>query len=484
MLNCLLVASSKTTGGFEYFVTLPNNGLASIAGNINKEYCNVEILDLVKVRYKAKSHFTNYIKQNHFDIIGFSCMVFQFNEILELARLVKLIDKNIITVIGGYYATVCHDELLESDNMQYFNFIIRGEGEITFRKLIDGLHNGQNGENVPGLSFIKDGKACINPRIELADLSLLNLPDRNARIFRKGFSFLNFPADVSETSRGCTYTCNFCSITRMYGTTYRRFPINRIIEDIKNIRNNGVKVILFSDDNITLDIKHFEELCNAIISNGLTDIKYIIQASVKGFHDNPHLPALVSKAGFKWIFLGIESYSDDALKFFHKDNQLKSSDVQNVVRALKNEKIFVFGAIILGNPFDTRDTIQRAYQFVKEIKIDMPIFLSLTPFPGTELRDNLLKNNYITNLNDYSRYDNYQVNVRTDSLSSFELFEAIDSIIQKYYVDSGAIFKVLSKYPLFFIKSFFYFLWRHPDMVFHHLTKGRFLKKARERKYA
>jgi radical SAM superfamily enzyme YgiQ (UPF0313 family) len=483
MLSCLLVASSKTIGGFEYFVNLPNGGLASIAANINKTQCNVKILDLVAVRFKAKKYFTAYIKNNHFDIIGFSCMVFQFYEILELAKIAKSIDRNIITVLGGYYATVNHDELLASDDMNYFDFVVRGEGETVFRKLVGAIYRKEGYENIHGLSYRQNGVIINNQDGNLAELNELKIPDRNARVFRKGFDMLGYPADVCETSRGCTQTCNFCSISKMYGRSYRKYKIERIIEDLKDAKSRGAKAIFFTDDNITLNAGHFEELCCEIISSGLNDMKYAIQASVQGFYNNPHLPGLIKKAGFEWVFLGIESNRDEGLEFYHKDNQLKSSYIETVIHNLQEKGVFVIGGVIVGNPYDNRETIQQTYDFVKKAGIDLTIFFTLTPYPGTKLREELIARNYVTNLHDYSRYDSYQTNIRTDYLTSFELFEAIDKVIQKSYVDTGAIKKIIKRYPWFFIKSFFKYLIYHPDMVFHHLTKGRFLAARRKAKF-
>jgi anaerobic magnesium-protoporphyrin IX monomethyl ester cyclase len=483
LLKCLLVASSKTIGGFDYFTNLPNGGLASIAGNIDKSNCEIKILDLVVVRYKAKKYFTKYIRNNHFDIIGFSCMVFQYHEMLELAGIVKGIDKNIITVLGGYYATVNHEELLSSDDMRFFDIIVRGEGEIAFGKLIDAVYLKKNYEDIPGISYIKEGKIINNPGGELSDLKDLKLPDRSARVFKNGFTMLNYPADVCETSRGCTQTCNFCSISKMYGKSYRQYEIERIIEDLKDAKRRGAKAIFFTDDNITLNAKHFEQLCSAIMGNGLDDIKYAVQASVQGFYNNPHLPALIKKAGFEWVFLGIESNTDEVLEFYKKNNQLKSSHVETVIKSLQKEGIFVIGGVIVGNPYDNRETIRRTYEFVKKAGIDLTIFFTLTPYPGTRLREELIAKNYVTNLHDYSKYDSYQTNIKTDYLTSFELFEEIDKVIQKSYIDTGAVKKIIKRYPLFFAKSFFKYLIHHPDMVFHHLTQGRFLAKKRKAKF-
>ena len=113
------------------------------------------------------------------------------------------------------------------------------------------------------------------------------------------FRIMDYKADVVETTRGCTFTCKYCTITKMYGRSYRKFTIERILKDITDAEKHGAKSILFTDDNIVLNRKHFEELCNGIINAGLNKIKYVTQASVQGFVQNPHLPELMRKAGFE-----------------------------------------------------------------------------------------------------------------------------------------------------------------------------------------
>ncbi len=479
MLKCLLVASSKTIAGFEYFLKVPNSGLASLAANVDRSNCSVKILDLVAVKTSPEKYFARFIKKNKFHLIGFSCMVFQYSQMERLARIAKENDPSVKTVLGGYYPTVNCENYTSPDDMRYFDFIIRGEGEIPFRKLTGELNSDLNFENVPSLTYVKEGKIIHNECSEPAGLNTLRIPDRDARIIKRGFSILNTPVDVCETSRGCTFTCNFCCISKMYGRSFRKYTVKRIIEDIKDAKSRGAKAIFFSDDNITLDVKHLESLCSAIIDNGLNKMKFFTQASVKGFHDNPNLARLMRQAGFEWIFLGIESPDDESLKFFKKDNQLKSSDIEGVVNSLRNENIFTIGGIIIGNPNDSAESINKTYEYLKKIKVDMITVMALTPYPGTELRNELIKKNYITNRDDLSRYDNYHVNVRTEYLNSGELFNILDSITHKYFVGSGAIVRIIKRYPLFFIKSFSRFIVYHPDMVFHHLTKGVFLSRKR-----
>ncbi len=485
MIRCLLVASSKITGYGAFLMTQPNGGLSSLAANVNSEICDVKILDLVAVRFNAKSYFTKYISKNHFDVIGFSAMVFQYAEMLELAKIAKKLNPNVKTVLGGYHATVAFEDILQSNDMDYIDFVVRGEGEVAFRKLTEALYRGTSCDNIPGVSFKKDGKIVQNAPGELLNLDDIALPNRDCRVIKnKSFKIFGYQTDVVETSRGCTFTCNYCTITKMYGRSFRQFSNERVLQDIQDAKDHGAKAIFFTDDNIVLNKTHFEELCNGIIDRGLNDIKYLTQASVQGFSRNPYLTKLMRKAGFEWVFLGIESDSDDSLKFFKKDNQFETSETETVVRALQENDIFVFGGFIVGNPSDSKESLWRTYEYTKRLGLDATLFFTLTPYPGTELRKELLNGNYITNLNDYSYYDCINANVRTDSLSSYELYRVIDSINHMTFTDGGVYKRIWKRYPLFFVKTILMMIYHYPNWVFHHLTQGRFLEGKRKKEFA
>lgn len=485
MLKCLLVASSKITGYGAFLMTQPNGGLSSLAANVNREICDVKILDLVAVRFNSKSYFTKYIRKNHFDLIGFSSMVFQYAEMLELAQIAKKMNPNVITVLGGYHATVAFDDILNSSDTDYIDYVVSGEGEAAFRELTEAIYHGTGCENIPGVSFKKDGQIVRNPPGQLLNLDDIRLPDRNCRVIKnKKFRIFQYQTDVVETSRGCTFTCNYCTITKMYGRSYRRYPVERVLRDIQDAKDHGARAIFFTDDNIVLNKDHFEELCNGIIDRGLNDIKYLTQASVQGFSRNPHLTKLMRKAGFEWVFLGIESDSDDSLKFFKKDNQFETSETEFVVRSLQENGIFVFGGFIVGNPSDDKASLWRTYEYTKKLGLDATLFFMLTPYPGTELRQELLKGEYITNLHDYSYYDCINANIRTDYLDSYELYRVIDSINHMTFTDGGVYKRIWKRYPWFFVKTLFMMIYHYPDWVFHHFTQGRFLEKKRRKEFA
>src|SRR5207249_6719127 len=102
-------------------------------------------------------------------------------------------------------------------------------------------------------------------------------PNRSARVL-DGYTLLGRRVDVVETSRGCTFDCSFCSIIEMRGRNFHPYAIDRVLADIADARRHGAQAIFLVDDNITLDIRRFESLCQAIVDAGLNDVDYVVQA--------------------------------------------------------------------------------------------------------------------------------------------------------------------------------------------------------------
>jgi radical SAM superfamily enzyme YgiQ (UPF0313 family) len=255
----------------------------------------------------------------------------------------------------------------------------------------------------------------------------------------------------------------------MYGKSFRKFSIDRIITDLEDAKRYGARGIFITDDNVTIDGKRLIELSNEIIRAKLK-MTFAVQASVRGFKKNPGLAKALAQAGTKFVFLGIENASDDNLEFMQKSNQLTTHDTELVVKELKKNGILVVGGFIFGNPDDKEEDMIRNYNFAKKIGIDIQLFNILTPHLKTELREELLKEDLITNIDDYTKYNHYAANVKTKHLSTEELFKIRNKLDAKYTVESGAIFRLFKAYPAFFTKLMFWMLWNEPKNWIEHTT--------------
>ena len=420
-MRVLLVAMPDTVSALDPVMRVPNLGLCSIAGNL--EGCDVRVIDLVFHNRHIGRLLQRLMEEFKPEIVGLSAMSFQFASACRVSRICRGVNPDVAVVLGGYHASLMYQEIATGAEAELFDFLIRGEGEVTFPSLVQELISGRRDfRRIPGLSFRKDDKFHHNSPASLVNIDTLKPPNRDCRVLDCA-RFLGHRFDCVETSRGCTMRCRFCSITRMYGRSIRKFALERVIAELHQLKRKGIEGVFFVDDNITLDVPRLKRLCSLIIDEKLNRMSYAIQASVPGITSDPELAELLGRAGFRWVFLGIESGISKNLESMGKTGVLKNT--QRAVSLLQKQNICVFGGFILAHPDDTRQDIQSTFQFALDIGVDHPIMQCLTPYPKTETREQLLDRGLITNLEDYSRYNGFICNVRTKYLSNKELNRAI-----------------------------------------------------------
>jgi radical SAM superfamily enzyme YgiQ (UPF0313 family) len=416
-IKVLLVAMPDTVSSLAAVMRIPNLGICSLAGSL--EDCEVRALDLAFARGRLTPVLQRTLREFAPDLVGLSAMSFQYASARRVALICKNMSPGILTVLGGYHATLLAEQIAQSPDAELFDFIVRGEGEATLASLVREIASGGSRlDSIGGLSFRRGGRCIHNPPADLLDLEAVRLPDRKSRMLDRS-RFMKLRFDCVETSRGCTMGCTFCSIRWMYGRSVRFFSLERVMEDLRRLKASGTRGVFFVDDNITLDVPRLKELCRRIAREGLASLYYVIQASVPGIASDPELPALLAKAGFRWVFLGIESGIARNLAQMRKSGQL--AHTRTAVERLREHGICAIGGFIAGNPDDTREDIRDTYRYARDLHLDHAIVQVLTPYPKTEARERLLAEGLVTNPDDFSRYNGFISNVRTRHLSQREL---------------------------------------------------------------
>jgi anaerobic magnesium-protoporphyrin IX monomethyl ester cyclase len=352
------------------------------------------------------------------DVVGLSIMTFQRATAFRIARLVKTLRPRTWIVAGGYDPSLAPESY---DACPDIDFLIRGEGEQTFSELLRLLERGEDVSAVPGLSSRTSSGFVHGANRPIAHLasSPLRLPNRAARVL-SGYTLLGRQVDVVETSRGCTFDCSFCSIIEMRGRNFHVYPIERVIADIADARRHGARAIFLVDDNITLDIHRFELLCRAIVDAGLNDVDYLVQAMTSPLaqHGGKLVP-LMKQAGFRYVFLGIENILDDDLEFLkarsknarRQDGRVVGNAAIEAITHLHRHGLFVVGGLIVGNPDDTRESIDANLAFARTY-IDWPYIQHPTPYPRTPMSQQFRDQQLIVD-EDVSHYDGTTAVVRT-----------------------------------------------------------------------
>jgi radical SAM superfamily enzyme YgiQ (UPF0313 family) len=406
-------------------IRMPNGALASLAGNIDPHH-HVAIADLVLAQSSVKSTIERLMSSLQPDVVGLSVMTFQRSTARRIIALIRSIKPGTVIVVGGYDPSLAPDAWVHPS--LGVDVIVRGEGDVTVRELIRALESGQPLSGIDGLWY-RDGDSFRRNRPRhVAKLAgdEIRPPNRATRVL-DGYTMLGRTVDVVETSRGCTFDCSFCSIIEMRGRNFHRFSIARVIDDIRDARTRGARTIFMVDDNITLDVPRFEELCRAIIAAGLDDIDYICQAMTAAIASHgDQLAGLMRRAGFRYVFLGIENILEDDLKFLNaraKNSRHHSGRRTNTaveaVEALHRHGMLVVGGLIVGNPGDRPESIAANLEFARRY-VDWPYIQHPTPYPGTPMTVDFDQRDLIASRR-VDDYDGTTAVTRSDGLEPEEI---------------------------------------------------------------
>ncbi|HYH01321.1 MAG TPA: radical SAM protein [Terriglobales bacterium] len=514
-------------------VVMPNGALTSLAGNIDAHH-KVAIADLVLVQDRVRSTVESLVREHRPDVVGLSIMTFQRRTAARIIALMRSLKPDVKIVVGGYDPSLAPEAYMQPaleahpeperdgarlqcpsgsptndchpDRSRAFrggtegprvsadtatppsdptvsgvDFIVRGEGEVTFRDLLRALENPEHDfANISGLTWrasssshlteantgdcptqAKTGlewatitssknptvqsshrpqssahpfiRSCddwvVNPDrpVHSLDSGEIKLPNRSARVLH-GYHMLGRQVDVVETSRGCTYDCSFCSIIEMRGRNFHTYTFDRVLADIRDARDHGARSIFLVDDNITLNVRRFEALCQAIIDAKLDDIDYTVQAMTSAIATHGEtLAPLMRRAGFRYVFLGIENILDGDLAFLKA--AAKNADRDNgrtvgnatlkAIDYIHRNKMYVVGGLIVGNPDDTPESIEENLRFASKY-VDWPYIQHPTPYPRTPMTKDFVERNLIINSR-LHEYDGTTAVVKTDSVDAEQI---------------------------------------------------------------
>jgi anaerobic magnesium-protoporphyrin IX monomethyl ester cyclase len=385
-------------------IRMPNGALSSLAGNIDPHH-HVAIADLVLAQSSVRRSVERLVHDIQPDLVGLSVMTFQRVTARRIISLIRSIKPDVRIVVGGYDPSLAPEEWIHPD--LGVDLIVRGEGEVTFRELLRALEKGTPLSDVAGLWFREPAggfRRTVPRPVASVEDGAIRPPNRGARMLA-GYTMLGRQVDVVETSRGCTFDCSFCSIIEMRGRNFHRFPLARVIEDIGDAKARGARAIFFVDDNITLDVARFQALCQAIVEAGFNDVDYVVQGMTAPFAAHgAELAPLMRKAGFRYVFLGIENILEGDLAFLKAG--AKNSRRQNgrrignatmaAVDVLHRHGMFVVGGLIVGNPDDTGEAIEANLAFARKY-IDWPYIQHPTPYPGTPMTRDFAERGLVVN---------------------------------------------------------------------------------------
>lgn len=337
------------------------------------------------------------------DVIGISCMSMEYSQnFKKMAEIAKSASKEIITVVGGIYPTLLPEEMADKN----IDYVVIGEGEYRFPKLLDHLEKGLPLDDIDGLLYNKAGNIIVQKVNEyIKDLDALPFPDYDdidfyayANKANKYSYFLypqNYPYAFTMTSRGCPFNCIFCSSRSVNGPGIRYRSAENVLKEIDWLVDKyKVKEIIFLDDNIYLDRNRTLKILKGLIERKK---KYELKwksPNVALYALDDEIIELLKESGCYQIAIAIESGTEEVLKLMRKPYK-DLNKAKQVVDKAKSLGIVVTAMFVIGIPGETWEQIRQTFRVAEELNLDYVSFSIATPLPKTELLEIAQKNNLL-----------------------------------------------------------------------------------------
>ena len=341
------------------------------------------------------------------EIVGITAFTETRGNALMATAIAKEINSQIKTILGGVHATVMYQQIME--NYPAVDIICRGESETTIVELFQALSNGDDLRKVKGIVYRRDGEIVVTEeREKIKDLDTLPFPNYNDLDLKKysevGGSWKGKPVAAIITSRGCPFSCTYCSSHSVWGN-WRHRSISNVLEEVEwLVSENGYERVNIVDDIFTLNKARIEEFCHGILNRGL-HIRWRSQTRVDCV--SLELLELMREAGCQFLTFGVESGSPTILKNLNKRERIE--DIVNAFAWCKKADIKATFNVIIGAPGETRATIEETRNLIRKTRPDNISTNPLRIYPGTALwkqaqDEGLCDDSFLLTDEEYLRY--------------------------------------------------------------------------------
>jgi radical SAM superfamily enzyme YgiQ (UPF0313 family) len=384
----ILLLSVSSTSFFYEQVVIPF-GLVSLASFIDCPDYQIEGIELnqpaekILQRYlKADGEILKQIADFSPNMVAMSTYASNMYNVMFWADVIKQKLPNCFVVTGGNHVSYMAEECLSK--CKAIDAVVRFEGEIPFKMLCEKCRKKDfEFGDIPNLTWRKDGKIIENQKTVFLD-SIESLPIINRTYFAsQQTDKLLTHADVVG-ARGCPFHCTFCDCNHYWQKTYRTRKVESIIKELKMLTagNPNIKSVRFRDESITLKKQYCMDLCRALIDN---DIKLEFHAHSRLDGLDEELVAMLAKAGFKLLFIEIESGSENVLKNLKKG--IKLERLAPNLELLRKYGINFRLSFMSSTPGETFFDTLKTVRLVKRLRLKRSEYymgIGVDIYPGTE----------------------------------------------------------------------------------------------------
>ncbi len=341
------------------------------------------------VIYDAMTKFVEYdaieaqIREVKPDLVCTSAITCTSPDAIKVMELAKRVDPAIITACGGVHASFMYDEMFSLTDAM--DFVVIGEGEQTIVELADALDSKRELQNIAGLAFQSDSKTIVTPKREFCK-NLDNMPRAFDLLDWEDYTYFIVPGSrlgAIDTSRGCDKDCTFCSQQKFWEQTWRARSPEDLLRDVEEQHTKyGVDIILLTDEYPTPDAKRWEDFLDLLIEKALP-VQFLMETRIEDIIRDRDILWKYRKAGIIHIYVGIESTEDTELEALKKG--ITSEQAKLALKLMKEAGIITETSMILGFPDDTKESIAKTIELIREYDPDFAHFLAIAPWPYSDL---------------------------------------------------------------------------------------------------
>jgi len=379
--NITLIAACP----IEYKRTAPPPGIGYIASVLMNEGYEVNFIDPSPLNLTSKD-VRKIFQDTQPDVAGIYCCSTDRYEAFDMAKSIKEVSPDTTVVMGGPHVTATANITLE--RIPSIDIIVRHEGEVTMKELMNRLNEGGHIHDVKGITFRKEGNVVSTPPREfIQDLDSLPYPAYHLyppfeKYAPHGVAG-NRRSCVIMSSRGCTFSCPFCYAVEFWGRRFRARSPKSVVDEMEHLKDEfEVEFIKFFDDAFTLDPRRAEKICDEIIRRKV-GLKFLILSRVDTI--NRQLLKKLSDAGCEEIQYGVETASPRLLKDIGKG--ITIDRVESVLKWTKEVGIQTYIFMMQGLPGETLEDVELNFRFLKRNQKYIDIMESAITMilPGTPL---------------------------------------------------------------------------------------------------
>lgn len=391
-----------------------------------KSYCaNSFEMEIKEFTINQKiEYITDEIISTKAELICFSCYIWNVEYINEIIYILKTASPNIKILLGGPEVSYEIEAVMQSNPL--IDFIIFGEGEISFKEFLVAINENKALSEVNGLAYRSNDEIIINNAREINyDLDILAFPyendDNNIKVANDANKIIYY-----ESSRGCPFRCAFCMSS--IDKSVRTFSLDRVKKDLLILLNSGARQIKFVDRTFNADYKRAMKIMQFIVENNKKNMSIHFEITADIINDEFLDFLKLMPVNMFQFEIGVQSANEKTLCEINR-----KTDIERLIfvvnKIMENKNIHIHLDLIAGLPYEDYDTFKLSFNTIHNLYADKLQLGFLKVLKGTKVYENLKVHDI-----KYSRKAPYEI-IKNKYISYEEILKLknIEELVERYY---------------------------------------------------